>query len=165
MCNLRTGAEVARLPPVSITNPQHHVNVARRMAAQRSDAFFADQFENLANLRAHLGTGKCSGSYKTSPLRGKSAVGDVLSSCRFAANHDDYFECWCIASDISRNKSVKMHRRICVHQQALGTRYSPRTDHRQYDVNVQNGVPTAVMCNPASVVTYDAPDASLSLNV
>ena len=52
--------------PVSITNPDHFVNVARRKAAQQPNSIFADQFENLANFRAHLQTGQevweqCSG--------------------------------------------------------------------------------------------------------
>jgi cysteine synthase len=52
------GAEVVRLRPVSITHPQHPVNVARQKAADTPGAVFADQFENLANLRAHLDTGR-----------------------------------------------------------------------------------------------------------
>ena len=44
--------------PVSITNPDHFVNVARRRAAQEPNSIFADQFENLANFRAHLETGR-----------------------------------------------------------------------------------------------------------
>lgn len=60
VCNIkptRAGAEVVRLRPVSITHPQHPVNVARQRAADTPGAVFADQFENLANLRAHLDTG------------------------------------------------------------------------------------------------------------
>jgi cysteine synthase len=52
------GAEVERLRPVSITHPDHFVNVARRRAASRENAIFADQFENSANFRAHLKTGE-----------------------------------------------------------------------------------------------------------
>eukprot|EP00878_Enallax_costatus_P037113 GHUV01041904.1.p1 GENE.GHUV01041904.1~~GHUV01041904.1.p1 ORF type:complete len:365 (+),score=81.69 GHUV01041904.1:710-1804(+) len=52
------GAEVVRLRPVSITHPDHPVNVARRKAAETPGAVFADQFENLANYRAHLDTGE-----------------------------------------------------------------------------------------------------------
>lgn len=44
--------------PVSITHPDHFVNVARRRAAADPGAVFADQFENLSNLRAHLATGE-----------------------------------------------------------------------------------------------------------
>lgn len=52
------GAEVCRLRPVSIAHPDHPVNVARRRAAAEGPgAVFADQFENLANMRAHLRTG------------------------------------------------------------------------------------------------------------
>lgn len=49
---------MVRLRPVSITHPQHPVNVARQRAADTPGAVFADQFENLANLRAHLDTGE-----------------------------------------------------------------------------------------------------------
>lgn len=52
------GATVQRMRPVSITNPDHFVNVARRKAAQQPNSIFADQFENLANFRAHLQTGQ-----------------------------------------------------------------------------------------------------------
>jgi cysteine synthase len=47
------GAEVQRLRPVSITHPDHPVNVARRRQEEdpSGNALFADQFENLANLR------------------------------------------------------------------------------------------------------------------
>jgi len=51
------GARLERLRPVSISHPDHFVNVARRRAAERGNAVFADQFENLANLRAHERTG------------------------------------------------------------------------------------------------------------
>jgi hypothetical protein len=51
------GAEVVRLRPVAITHPEHPVNVARRKAQDTPGAVFADQFENLANLRAHRDTG------------------------------------------------------------------------------------------------------------
>lgn len=47
-----------RQRPVSITHPDHFVNVARRAAQGREGALFADQFENLANFRAHLDTGR-----------------------------------------------------------------------------------------------------------
>lgn len=52
------GAEVCRVRPVSIAHPDHFVNVARRKAASQPNAIFADQFENLANFRAHIKTGE-----------------------------------------------------------------------------------------------------------
>jgi len=57
-CLQALGAEVQRQRPVSITHPEHFVNVARRAAQGRQGALFADQFENLANFRAHLDTGR-----------------------------------------------------------------------------------------------------------
>lgn len=66
------GAIVERVRPVSITHRDHYVNVARRRAFEANvvpadqkkgfvdckGGFFADQFENLANFRAHYeGTG------------------------------------------------------------------------------------------------------------
>ncbi|ACO61037.1 predicted protein [Micromonas commoda] len=58
------GATVERVRPVSITHKDHFVNVARRRAEElcesdgRGAGYFADQFENTANFRAHLeGTG------------------------------------------------------------------------------------------------------------
>ena len=58
------GATVEPVRPVSITHAEHFVNVARRRAAEavaengKGSGMFADQFENLANARAHHdGTG------------------------------------------------------------------------------------------------------------
>lgn len=58
------GATVQRVRPVSIVHAQHFVNVAKRMAEEvnrvegEGSALFCDQFENLANFRAHFeGTG------------------------------------------------------------------------------------------------------------
>ncbi|CAI9283484.1 unnamed protein product [Lactuca saligna] len=60
------GATVERVRPVSITHKDHYVNIARRRASDANKVavngykggFFADQFENLANYRAHYeGTG------------------------------------------------------------------------------------------------------------
>lgn len=52
------GAEVQPVRPVSITHPDHFVNVARRKAQASPGGVFSDQFENLANFRAHLETGR-----------------------------------------------------------------------------------------------------------
>ena len=51
------GATVQQQRPVSISHPEHFVNVARRVAKDTEGGMFADQFENLANFRAHLKTG------------------------------------------------------------------------------------------------------------
>lgn len=63
------GATVERVRPVSITHKDHFVNIARRRALEANElaskcpadykgGFFADQFENPANFRAHYeGTG------------------------------------------------------------------------------------------------------------
>lgn len=63
------GAEVQRVRPVAITHPGHHVNVAQRRAQQEpgGGALFANQFENLANMRAHLQTGRAVGQTKPPP--------------------------------------------------------------------------------------------------
>jgi cysteine synthase A len=52
------GAHVQRVRPVSISHPDHFVNVARRKAETYSNAIFANQFENLANVAAHVKTGE-----------------------------------------------------------------------------------------------------------
>lgn len=52
---LRTfGAEVVQVRTASISNPQHYINVAARLAKERPGAVFMDQFETPANLKAHL---------------------------------------------------------------------------------------------------------------
>ncbi|KCV72149.1 hypothetical protein H696_01553 [Fonticula alba] len=47
------GAVVERVPPVSFSNPDHFCKKAQRMASEHPNALFADQFDNLANTRAH----------------------------------------------------------------------------------------------------------------
>eukprot|EP00041_Stephanoeca_diplocostata_P007850 m.113096 g.113096 ORF g.113096 m.113096 type:complete len:407 (-) comp17061_c0_seq1:86-1306(-) len=52
------GADVVRLPAVSIVNNKHFCKVAEAYARDTPNAVFANQFENLANFRAHYyGTG------------------------------------------------------------------------------------------------------------
>jgi cysteine synthase A len=57
------GARLVEVPAVPFANPNNYVHVARRLAqalAARDEAgaFFADQFDNVANRRAHVtGTG------------------------------------------------------------------------------------------------------------
>lgn len=62
---LKLGAVVDRVPPAPIIDPMHFVNRARSLAADHTAdpkrpgrGYFADQFENQANWRAHFeGTG------------------------------------------------------------------------------------------------------------
>ena len=62
---LRLGAVVERLTPAPIVDPMHFVNRARKLALDHTldplkpgRGYFADQFENGANWRAHFeGTG------------------------------------------------------------------------------------------------------------
>ena len=62
---LKLGAIVERVQPASIIDPDHYVNRARGLAAEHTadpckpgKGYFADQFENEANWRAHFeGTG------------------------------------------------------------------------------------------------------------
>ncbi|ORZ41328.1 tryptophan synthase beta subunit-like PLP-dependent enzyme [Catenaria anguillulae PL171] len=52
----RLGATVERVRPVSIIDANHFVNLARRRAQEDANGVFADQFENLDNVRVHLAT-------------------------------------------------------------------------------------------------------------
>lgn len=49
------GAKVTVVPSCSISNPQHYVNTARRLAKE-NNGIFLNQFENEANWRAHYET-------------------------------------------------------------------------------------------------------------
>ncbi len=57
------GARLVEVPAVPFANPNNYVHVARRLAERLAEsdpagAFFADQFDNVANRRAHAeGTG------------------------------------------------------------------------------------------------------------
>ena len=50
------GAGIERIPPTSFSDPEHFCNVAKRRAESCKDAFFADQFENASNRKAHFET-------------------------------------------------------------------------------------------------------------
>eukprot|EP00040_Diaphanoeca_grandis_P043534 m.9584 g.9584 ORF g.9584 m.9584 type:complete len:402 (-) comp7809_c0_seq1:108-1313(-) len=52
----RLGAQVVRVPVVSIVNNSHYCKVAEAEANKIEGGFFADQFENTANFRAHYTT-------------------------------------------------------------------------------------------------------------
>lgn len=52
------GAEIRKVKPVPFANPEHFYHQAKKIAEETPGAFWANQFENLANLRAHEeGTG------------------------------------------------------------------------------------------------------------
>jgi len=52
------GAEILLCPPVAFDDPRHFYHTAARLGKETPNAFFANQFENLANFRAHYnGTG------------------------------------------------------------------------------------------------------------
>jgi len=54
---LRTiGADVRIVPAVAFTNPDNYYHVAKRIAEQTPNAVWGDQFNNLANRRAHYQT-------------------------------------------------------------------------------------------------------------
>ena len=60
---LKLGAQVERVPPGPIVDPNHFVNRARALAEQHTkdpnkpgNGFFSDQFENEANWKAHFNT-------------------------------------------------------------------------------------------------------------
>ena len=50
------GAEVHRVKTVPYSDPNHYQKVAGRMAAERAGAYWANQFDNPANRRAHFET-------------------------------------------------------------------------------------------------------------
>jgi cysteine synthase A len=60
---LKLGAIVEKVPVAPITDPNHFVNLARRRAEEHTNnpdvpgrGFYADQFENEANWKAHFET-------------------------------------------------------------------------------------------------------------
>lgn len=50
---VRLGAEVLQFPPCPFANPGHFYHQARVYAENHEGVFWANQFENLANFRAH----------------------------------------------------------------------------------------------------------------
>lgn len=48
------GAELVTVPAAPYKNPGHFVHTSRRMAEETEGAVWADQFDNIANRRAHI---------------------------------------------------------------------------------------------------------------
>ncbi|WP_260924251.1 cysteine synthase A [Novosphingobium sp. 9] len=48
------GAELVTVPAAPFSNPGHFVHTSRRMAEEMPGAIWADQFDNIANRRAHI---------------------------------------------------------------------------------------------------------------
>ena len=92
---LQLGATVERVQPASIIDPDHFVNRARSLAARHTAdptipgrSYFADQFENEANWRAHFeGTGpeiwrQC-GGYLDAFVAGAGTGGTIAGVARY----------------------------------------------------------------------------------
>jgi cysteine synthase A len=55
MATLRAlGAELVLVPPAPFANPGHFVHTSRRLAEERDNAVWANQFDNIANRKAHI---------------------------------------------------------------------------------------------------------------
>lgn len=48
------GAELVLVPPTKFSNPGHFVHTSRRLAEETEGAVWADQFDNIANRKAHI---------------------------------------------------------------------------------------------------------------
>ena len=48
------GAELVLVPPTKFSNPGHFVHTSRRLAEETPGAVWANQFDNVANRRAHI---------------------------------------------------------------------------------------------------------------
>lgn len=48
------GAELVLVPPAPFANPGHFVHTSRRIAEETEGAVWANQFDNIANRRAHI---------------------------------------------------------------------------------------------------------------
>ncbi|WNO55181.1 cysteine synthase A [Stakelama saccharophila] len=48
------GAELVLVPAAPYSNPGHFVHTSRRLAEERENAIWANQFDNVANRRAHI---------------------------------------------------------------------------------------------------------------
>lgn len=52
----KLGAEVVTTPPSPFSDQNHFYHLARRLADEKANAYWVNQFENLANFRAHYST-------------------------------------------------------------------------------------------------------------
>ncbi|AKQ42625.1 cysteine synthase A [Aurantiacibacter atlanticus] len=48
------GAELVTVPPTKFADPNHFVHTSRRIAEENENAIWANQFDNVANRRAHI---------------------------------------------------------------------------------------------------------------
>ena len=50
------GVELKTVPPCPFANENHFYHTAKRLASERTNCFWANQFENTANMQAHYAT-------------------------------------------------------------------------------------------------------------
>lgn len=50
------GVELVTVPPCPFSNENHFYHTAKRLASEKSNAFWANQFENIANFKVHYRT-------------------------------------------------------------------------------------------------------------
>ncbi|EIZ79761.1 cysteine synthase A [Novosphingobium sp. Rr 2-17] len=50
------GAELVLVPPTKFSDPNHFVHTSRRLAEETQGAVWANQFDNIANRKAHIGS-------------------------------------------------------------------------------------------------------------
>jgi cysteine synthase len=53
------GAELVLVPPAPFSNPGHFVHTSRRLAEETEGAVWANQFDNIANRKAHIESTAC----------------------------------------------------------------------------------------------------------
>ena len=97
---LRTlGAELHLVPPRPFADPANYYHVARRLAAERG-AFWADQFENLSNTRAHeLTTGPeilADAGHVDGFVATAGTGGTIAGVSRYLAEAQPKAQCWVI---------------------------------------------------------------------
>lgn len=130
---LRTfGAHVQLVKPASITNPDHYVNVARRVAdelCKTESAVFCDQFENLSNAKAHYcSTGpeiwSQTGGSVTAFVMGAGTGGTLAGVARFLR------ERWAAAGVAGRVLLVDPPGSSLYNAVAHGVAYAPQQSER-----------------------------------
>ena len=98
------GAELVTVPPCPFANENHFYHTAKRLAAEKSNSFWADQFENTANFKIHYES--------TGPEIWEQCAGQVDAFISAAGTGGTIAGVSCYLKEKSKEKNKSMHIRL-----------------------------------------------------
>lgn len=98
------GAELKLVPPCPFANPEHFYHTARRLGEENKHYWWANQFENTSNMRAHyLNTGPEIWQQTNGEVDIIVSVcgtaGTIAGNSKYLKEQNEAVECWLVDAD------------------------------------------------------------------